>query len=258
LSYRILNFFKEKATIGHQVYSFLSLTSTNDEARLMARAGAAHGTVVIAKIQTRGRGSGDNIWYSESGGLYMSIILRPNLTREESLPFSLVIALATARAIEVGFKVKIMTKWVNDLMIGRQKTGGILLETEGEAEPPDFFIAGIGVNINQTTFPSEELITSLQLVAGKKFSRWEIAKSICDELVKNYQLFVQNQFLPFREKYKRRCSILGQDVLLIAGEERISGKAIDIDESGRLLLLTQENQIRKFQWGHLIPLNLCP
>ena len=249
---RILSLTKKKRTIGHQVYSFLTLTSTNDQALRMARNGANHGTVVVSRIQTRGRGRGDNIWYSETGGLYLSIILRPNLNYEQSLPLTLIIGLSVAQAIERITNLKVLTRWVNDLMIDNLKVGGILLETESETDRPAFFIAGIGLNVNQTSFPADESITSLRLATKKKLSRWKIIQAICQELEKNYQLFLKQRFSGLREEYKQRSSILNQMITILVGTEKFKGKVIDIDEDGKLVLLTDQNELRKFQAGHIL------
>ncbi|MEO0115749.1 MAG: biotin--[acetyl-CoA-carboxylase] ligase [candidate division WOR-3 bacterium] len=254
LPYRILTIWSNTITprIGHKIYSFLVLTSTNDEALKLAKKGAKEGTIVISRIQTKGRGRGENIWYSEPGGLYISIILRPNLSREELLPFSLVIANSVAKAIETVIKVKIGTKWINDLIIDNKKVGGILVETEGETEKPDFLIAGIGVNVNQTHFPNNDTMTSLRLIVSQKISRWQLVKAIGKELEKDYPLFLSNKFSPFREEYKSRCAILNKAVSVIVGSDKILGKVIDIDEKGRLILLTSNQKLIRLTLGRIL------
>lgn len=266
--YHIFNFPDKIGEIGHQLYTFLVLTSTNDQALKMAKMGAAHGTIIVSKMQTKGRGRDDNIWFSEPGGLYLSIILRPNLSYEQSLPLTLVVGLSVAQAIERVTDLKVLTRWVNDLMIDpallglsaetkggvdKRKIGGILLETESETDRPEFFIAGIGLNVNQTSFPAEESITSLRLIAKRKFSRWELIKAISQELEDNYQRFLKQGFSCLREEYKHRCSILNQRVTILVGDENLKGEAIDIDEDGKLVLLTDQNELRKFQSGHILP-----
>jgi BirA family transcriptional regulator, biotin operon repressor / biotin---[acetyl-CoA-carboxylase] ligase len=251
--YHSFNFPDKGKEIGHQIYSFLALSSTNDQALKMAQMGFDHGTIIEAKTQSRGRGRGSNIWFSEPGGIYLSIILRPDLNYEQSLPLTLVVGLSVAKAIENITDLKVMTRWVNDLMIDNRKVGGILLETESETDRPTFFITGIGINVNQTTFPKEELITSLRLLTNNKFSRCKIIQAISQELEKNYQLFLKQGFSALREDYKHRCSILNNPIKLRVGSDNFQGKANDIDENGKLVLLTTQNEIRKFQNGHILP-----
>lgn|GEM_PF-3501352 len=198
---------------------------------------------MTARTQTKGRGRGENIWYSAPGGLYISIVLRLNLNREASLPLSLVVANSVAKAIEKVVNVKIETKWINDLMVDGYKIGGVLVETEGETEPPDFFIAGIGVNVNQASFPANDFITSLALITSHKISRWQLLQSINCELQNDCALFQKHRFLPFREEYKSRCAILNKEVLVTVGKERIAGRVIDIDEDGRLVLSALGGQV---------------
>lgn len=250
---RSISISAQKDKIGHSIYLFLTLTSTNDQALKMARNGAKHGTIIVSRIQTKGRGRGYNIWYSETGGLYLSIILRPNLNYEQSLPLTLIIGLSVAQAIECITDLKVLTRWVNDLIIKSKKVGGILLETENETEQPAFFIAGIGLNVNQTSFPANESITSLRLAAKNKFSRWRIIQAICQELENNYQLFLKQRFSGLRDEYKQRSAILNQMITIQVGAEKFKGKAVDIDEEGRLVLLTNQNELPKFQAGHILP-----
>ena len=253
MSHKIFRIPDKIGKIGNQLYFFLSLPSANDEALRMARNNADHGTIIVSKMQTKGRGRGSNIWFSEPGGLYLSIILRPDLNYEQSLPLALVIGLSVAQAIESVTDLKVLTRWVNDLMIDNRKVGGILLETESETDRPAFFIVGIGINVNQTSFPTDETITSLRLTTNNKFSRCEIIQAIGEELEKNYQLFLKQGFSVLLEDYKRRCLILNHTITLAAGTEKFKGKVIDIDADGKLLLLTDQNEIRKFQAGHILP-----
>ncbi|HCS23784.1 MAG TPA: biotin--[acetyl-CoA-carboxylase] ligase [Rhodospirillaceae bacterium] len=125
--------------------------STNDDAKERARAGAAEGTVVHALRQTAGRGRQGNHWMSEAGNLYMSMILRPNVSAADSGQLSFLAAVALAQTVQVllppGSDVAL--KWPNDVLIGGRKAAGILLEAESAAQSagPEWLVLGMGLNL---------------------------------------------------------------------------------------------------------------
>lgn len=122
--------------------------STNDEAARLARAGAEHGTIVVARAQTAGRGRDGRVWQSPPGsGLYFSIVLRPALAISDVPPLTLAIGIATCDACR-DHGAPAVLKWPNDLLVGRAKLGGILVETQSQAGKLDAVIAGVGVNLS--------------------------------------------------------------------------------------------------------------
>ncbi|HEX4492625.1 MAG TPA: biotin--[acetyl-CoA-carboxylase] ligase [Acidimicrobiia bacterium] len=133
--------------LGSHVVELADCASTNDEAAKLARAGAAHGTVVIAHAQTAGRGRDGRAWASPPGaGLYLSAVLRPPLPLVDVPPLTLAIGIgACDAAIAAGAPARI--KWPNDLLVGTRKLAGILVETQSQGGRLDAAIAGIGVNL---------------------------------------------------------------------------------------------------------------
>ena len=139
--------------------------------------GAPEGTVFLAEEQTAGRGRGAHTWQSpRSTGIYCSSILRPALPPSEVLVLSLAAGLAVRAAIQqVDSRVNADLKWPNDLLIDGKKVCGILTEMNAEATRVRYIVVGIGLNVNQASFPKELSATSLRLVTGSEWSRVELA-----------------------------------------------------------------------------------
>jgi len=175
---------------GHTIYVNQVIDSTQTKAFELARHGAENGTAVVAKIQQQGHGRESKVWVSEDGGLYFSIIYRPITSVPDAPTMTRIIGGCIKRVIEKivskFMHIDIKTKGVNDLLLNNRKVIGILVETETyvseeQKKQPDFFIIGIGVNVNQSHFPRhyESTATSLMLEIGKSFSRFRILKDIC-------------------------------------------------------------------------------
>ena len=132
--------------LGCQRIDLESCASTNDEAARYARAGASHGTIVIAERQEAGRGREGRAWASPSGGLYFSAIMRPPLPLADVPPITLAIGIAVCDATRA-FGAPAALKWPNDVLIGDKKLAGVLVETQSQGGRLDSVIVGIGVNL---------------------------------------------------------------------------------------------------------------
>jgi BirA family biotin operon repressor/biotin-[acetyl-CoA-carboxylase] ligase len=159
---------------------FSSVGSTNVLALEAAQAGAPHGSVWVAGEQTAGRGRSGHTWHSTAGdGLYVSVLLRPQITLVDALWLSLATGLAMKAAIATVTGLVPDIRWPNDLLIGTRKCGGILVETSAIASHADapamlrYAVAGVGLNVNHQSFPAEleALATSLRHESGKKWAR---------------------------------------------------------------------------------------
>ncbi|MGO8717783.1 MAG: biotin--[acetyl-CoA-carboxylase] ligase [Acidobacteriaceae bacterium] len=169
-----------------KLHVFPSVDSTNMLAMQEAAKGAPHGSVYIAEEQTAGKGRGDHAWHSEPyAGLYVSILLRPQLTPADGLWLSLAAGLAVQQAIENVTGLVADIRWPNDLLFGRRKVGGILTETNAEAMRVRHAVIGIGINVNHRQFPLElrDLATSLRLETDRIPSRQDLLVAILERLV---------------------------------------------------------------------------
>lgn len=167
---------------------FASVTSsTNADAIAAARDGSPHGSVYFADEQLAGRGRGDHRWISVAGeGLYVSVLLRPQIPVSHLPLLPLAAGLAAAEAIRAVSGLIVDLRWPNDLLVGPRKTGGILVESKTESEGlPHVVVVGIGINVHQRAFPPglATPATSLDLESGKRHSR----QTLLAELLKSLE-----------------------------------------------------------------------
>jgi BirA family biotin operon repressor/biotin-[acetyl-CoA-carboxylase] ligase len=165
---------------------FSSVTdSTNSDAQAAARRGAPHGSVYFADEQLAGRGRGDHAWESAAGdGLYVSVLLRPQLPAVRLPLLPLAAGLAAAEAIRSAAGLAVDLRWPNDLLIGPKKVGGILVESKNSGGSVDFVVAGVGINVHQRTFALDLATpaTSLDLEAVRRVSRQNLLVFLLESL----------------------------------------------------------------------------
>ena len=182
---------------GENVHHYYRVGSTNTVAMDAAAAGAPEGTVFLAEQQTAGRGRASNQWHSaESTGIYCSVILRPALPPSDVLVLSLAAGLAVQSAIqEVDSHALPDLKWPNDVLIMGKKFCGILTEMSAEATRVRHIVVGIGVNVNQNSFPAEleQSATSLRLTTGIEWSRVEVCAALLKSLDREYHKLLENR-----------------------------------------------------------------
>ena len=234
--------------LGQTLHCSEELPSTNDRARELADAGAAHGEVVVAESQTAGRGRRGRAWASPAGrNLYLSVILRPNLPPQRAPELTLVASVAACDACrKAGVEVGI--KWPNDLLVGERKVAGILTELSAEPDLVHWVVLGIGVNLNSGSgdFPADlrGVATSLSIERGQPVPRALFAAALLSELEQWLDRHAADGFGPVREAWRERSVTLGREVRVDADGGEISGVAEDIDASGALLVRGRAGLVR--------------
>jgi BirA family biotin operon repressor/biotin-[acetyl-CoA-carboxylase] ligase len=179
-----------QAALANTIYSgklhFSAVTgSTNSDAMAAARSDAPHGSVYFADEQTAGRGRGDHAWHSAAGqGLYVSVLLRPQLPAARLPLLPLVAGLAAANAVREASGLTVDLRWPNDLLLGPRKTGGILAEAQTEAGSISFAVVGIGINVHQGSFDPglATPATSLDVERGRAISRQALLVALLESL----------------------------------------------------------------------------
>jgi len=159
--------------------------STNSDAMDAARRGAPHGSVYFADAQLSGRGRGDHEWESAAGdGLYVSVLLRPQISAVRLPLLPLAVGLAAAEAIRTAAGLAADLRWPNDLLIGHRKVGGILVEAKSSRSSVDFAVVGVGINVHQSAFAPDlaTLATSLDSEATRRVSRQDLLVSLLKSL----------------------------------------------------------------------------
>lgn len=237
--------------LGRKIDVFKTIDSTNNFAKSLAQLGAEHGTVVVSEVQTQGRGRMGRSFYSPMGmGIYMSVILRPQLSVEHSLLITSCAAVATAEAIERVAGIDCKIKWVNDIYAGRKKLCGILTEASVNVERGglEYAIVGIGVNVQNVTFPKNiaDIATSVKLESNKHISRGELVAEILNCLEERLETIRDKSFL---EEYRKRSNVIGRRIEVTHNENVAEMDCIGIDEIGRLIVRTDDGEEKAIMSG---------
>jgi len=230
-----------------QLHHFYKIRSTNSAAMTAAAEGAREGSVFIAEEQTAGRGRGANSWQSaRSAGIYCSVVLRPALPPSDVLVLSLAAALAVRAAIEqVDARISVDLKWPNDVLIAGKKVCGILTEMNAEATRVRHVVVGMGINVNQASFPQElqAQATSLRLATGGEWSRVELTAALLKSLDREYRLLVEEEDarLSILRRFAEQSSwISGKQVRIEDNGGRIQGTTEGLDDRGFLQVRTAQ------------------
>jgi BirA family biotin operon repressor/biotin-[acetyl-CoA-carboxylase] ligase len=214
-----------------------STASTMKDAAALAARGEPHGTVVVAETQTEGIGRHGHAWHSESaGGLYLSIILRLPLTPEAMPVVAIALGLAVQRAIDDVAGVACDLRWPNDVLLNEKKIAGILVQTADNA-----VIAGIGVNVNQATFPEElrSIATSLLLQTGREHSKEALLDRVVMESLKYAGVLTDRGKASILRQFEARSSyVRGKSVDVESSNRIVTGVTEGLDENGFLLVRT--------------------
>jgi len=211
--------------------------STNDECKRMASDGAEEGTLVIAEEQTGGKGRLGRSWSSPKGnGIWMSLILRPQVNLYNVSAITLAAGLAVCKALN-NFGVEAGIKWPNDVYINGKKVCGILTEMSASSEGVDYVVVGMGINVNTPYFPQEleNIACSLYTETNKKYERNTIITEVLKQFEKYYDAFLADGFSAIKNEYKRNCINIGKRVNVLSAES-YEALAVGINDSGELVV----------------------
>jgi BirA family biotin operon repressor/biotin-[acetyl-CoA-carboxylase] ligase len=226
--------------------------STNSDAIAAARNGAPHGSVFFADEQRAGRGRGDHAWHSAPcEGVYVSVLLRPELSPPYLPLVPLAAGLAAADAIRATTGLDIDLRWPNDLLLGPRKTGGILVEAQSESTAVAYVVVGIGINVHQRRFDPglATPATSLDLECGHVFGQRISRQALLVRLLKSLQREVGGLLDPaLRKSIPARVQdasswVCGRRVE-VHGPQACTGATEGLDEHGFLLLRTAEGLVQ--------------
>ena len=230
--------------LGQIVHYEAEIDSTNNKAKELAREGAEEGVLVVADKQMNGKGRLGRKWESPSGtGIWMSLVLRPDILPQYASQITLVAGLGICEAIQevTGLDAKI--KWPNDVVVNGKKICGILTEMSAEMEGINYIIVGIGVNVNMTTLPEDlPYASSLALEGGKEYSRSQIIRSFLEKFEVDYNQYKSKPDLEcIKERYEKNCITLHKKVKLIKKNEEVIAMALGITNEGALQVRYENN-----------------
>ena len=231
--------------IGKKVFHFKEINSTNLYVKKLVKDGIEEGTVVIADIQTRGRGRKNRIWSSLEGGLWFSILLYPNISPQYGMLITMASSIAVAQGIKDITDLTPEIKWPNDILISKQKVCGILTELESKEKKINYAVVGIGINVNNLLNDDlQNIATTLKQEVGNHISRIELLKSILKRYDENYHRLISGDYNFIRDLWLQYSNIIGKKIQV--KDEKIveTGIVSDIDDNGYLILDTNHGKVR--------------
>ncbi len=238
---------------GYKIYHYDRVSSTNDLAKKIARKGTEDRIVILAETQAYGKGRLGRRWLSPMGGVWLSIILRPQFSPKEALKLTFVMSSAVAKTIKAMYGLETEVKWSNDVLVEGRKVCGILTETSTREDIVDFVVVGVGINANVDleSFPSNlrNSVTSLKHELGRKIERKALTKSLLQNFESRYRRLQQGLWSVLLREWKSLAAFLGSHVEVAGFDEVLYGKAVDVVEDGALIIRLDDGTLKKIVAG---------
>lgn len=233
--------------VAKEVLYFDTIDSTNTKAQELAEKGYPSGTLVVADKQESGKGRRGRSWVSPSGtGIFMTLMIKPDINPNNASMLTLVAALAVAKAITSVTGEKAMIKWPNDIVVNSKKVCGILTEMNAQFDYINHIVVGIGINVHNESFPEEisQMASSLMIEAGgKRFHRAQIIAETMSYFEQYYDTFLKTQDLSaLVREYDELLVNRNKSVRVLDPKEPFDGKAMGITPKGELIVDTWESR----------------
>ncbi len=239
--------------IGKKIHYFDKVSSTMDEAMHLGMNNAQEGTLIIAESQGRGRGRLGRLWDSPKyKGIYLSLILRPDILPNHCPTLTLLAAVSICEAVNLVLGLDCHIKWPNDILIHHKKVAGILTELNAEMDRVSFVLIGIGLNVNNEKKDLVMGATSLKEQKKENINRIELLQELLRCIEENYVIFQKEGPQIILEKWRKYSLTIGQRVKVACQKEQLEGEAVDIDSDGGLLIRQDSGIIEKVMSGDVV------
>ncbi len=232
-----------------KILRYKQLQSTNTTAYRLGQKGAADWTAVVADVQTKGKGRSGKRWESPKGGLWFSVLLRPDIPSSKVPLLQFLAANATRQALQDETDLRVQLKWPNDLVLEAGKLGGILVESKTLADRVSFAVVGIGLNVNQRRAQLPAGAVSLLLATGVQFESRRLFRAILNQL-KSREEDIEEPSMVLDEWW-RNCIHRPPRVQVTLQNASVTGITRGIDEEGSLILEMEDRRIKKISEGAL-------
>jgi BirA family transcriptional regulator, biotin operon repressor / biotin---[acetyl-CoA-carboxylase] ligase len=229
-----------------RVHYFSEVDSTMNVARDLARKGADHLSIVVADRQIKGRGRLCRQWFSDSGGLYFTTIVRPVISPAMSFRISFSASLVLVRILRTFYLVDAKVKWPNDILVEDKKLSGMLSEMETRADLISYINIGLGINVSNDPRIAEPNATSLKILLKRDISRIEILT----HFFKEFETILSNiESEDIISQWKKYSGTLNRPVKIVTNSEQFEGVAKDVDETGALVLELSNGTRKRIFYG---------
>lgn len=245
----------ETKYIGNNIHLYKEIESTNTTAKKFVEQDAQEGTIIIAEHQTAGKTRKHDGWVSPKGGIYMTMILRPDVSLEEASKLTIVTGVAIAKTLHDQFNINVGIKWPNDLLIGNKKICGILTEAVTDYDKIKAVLVGIGIDVN---FDEKELPKDMQNIAttvkselNMEYNRAEILKEFFKIFEDLYEQYKNKNFKYIVSEWRRLSTTTGNRVKVYTGRKVVYGDAVGITNEGALIIEYDDGKLDKIISGEI-------
>lgn len=244
----LTSIFKHQSFIN-QFQTYPSVDSTQQVAK-KAILNDDRTMLILSDEQTAGKGRFKRVWQSSKGkGLWMSLVLRPDIPFSMLTTFNLFMSLAISEAIQSYSPAKVEIKWPNDIYIEGQKVCGFLTEMVANADGIEAVICGIGINLNHDVEDFDEALqqtaTSVKLHYGKNINRYDFLEQLMQRIEVRYQQFLTEPFTTIKDEYIQRSNIWNKQLRFTEGKQQFYGNVMEIDDQGFLLVVDQDGDFHR-------------
>jgi BirA family biotin operon repressor/biotin-[acetyl-CoA-carboxylase] ligase len=244
--------------IGKQVLVYEAVSSTNSVLREIAKEGKSEGIVVVAQIQRTGYGRLNRTWFSPKGGLWFSIVLRPQIHPMDAPKITLMAGVAIATTLRESYNLNARIKWPNDVLISGKKICGILTEMRTKETQIEYVILGIGINgdFEVSELPKEIRVhaTTLKQEIKDSVDLEEVLTNLLTNLDFQYSRMITGNSEAVLNDWRELSDTLGKEVIIKTQKDSIRGKVLNLDENGALMIRAGSGRIEKIFAGDCIHL----
>lgn len=230
-------------------FYYPELESTMNEAAEKALSGCPDFTVIVAESQKSGRGRHGRKWISEKGGIYCSIVLRPDVKPESCFRINFMVSAVLAGLLKEGFGIEAFCKWPNDIIAGGGKLAGMIAESMIEDGKVRYLVVGLGINVNNALPEAGQPVSSIRQIKGACVSRRQFFTDFLAALEKACKNFHKTDWIAETRKYS---ATIGRRVRIENPSGCYSGVAAGIDDDGSLSVILENSDIIKVSFGDCI------
>lgn len=250
-----LNFQLDGTMYYNKIHYFEEIDSTSTKAKILASEGKENGSLVISEMQVDGRGRLGRNWESPKGsGIWMSLILKPDLDPTKASKMTQIAAAAILLSMNKLYKLEAKIKWPNDIVVDGKKVCGILTEMNAELNHINYIVVGIGINVNTEHFPSEleEKATSILKITSEKSNRVTLICEILKTFEKLYDSYIDTyNFDDVLSINRNHSATLGKEVVISRRNDTLNGYAYDLNDEGELLVRKENGEIETIYYGEV-------
>lgn len=237
--------------LGHPIYLYMQVGSTNAEAKRLAAGGAPEGLLVIAEEQTAGQGRAGRHWHTPPHtALALSLVLRPTLAAAHGMRLVMLAGLAACEAIEQVTQLPVQLKWPNDVLVNGKKVGGILVESGLTGTTLDYAVVGLGLNVNFSPDPALVAFpaTGLAAEAGHPIDRVRLLRALLARFEVHYPMLT-TQPEQLHAAWAARLTLLHTPIVVHTATGATAGEAEGVDPAGQLLVRSTDGALLRVAAG---------